>query len=84
MKLNDKIVYLEEKHFSEWHKARHECENDLSDKQSMFCVCGKLATGLHEGNCPKFRKKVLSNTVEKLAHLLNQNTTGPIGLEKEE
>jgi hypothetical protein len=58
MKLQDKLNYLQEKHMSEWLRTRRETENEVSDGQSMYCVCGKLATGLHEMHCKKFRRIV--------------------------
>ena len=34
--------------------------------QTMFCICGKLATGLHEKNCRRFNEKVDKETARKL------------------
>ena len=70
MKLSDKLQYLQDNHFGEWLKARQEAENELSAKQSMFCVCGRLATGLHENGCRKFRNLIEKEAVKKLEHLL--------------
>lgn len=70
MKLLDEIRYLEENHFSEWISTRMEVDRELSDKQSMFCVCGRLATGLHERNCRRFNNKVNSETVKRLESLI--------------
>lgn len=70
MKIQEKLKYLQDNHFSEWLKVRQETENELSDKQSMFCLCGRLATGLHERSCSKFRNKVTSETLKKLEPLL--------------
>lgn len=39
----------------------------------MFCVCGKLATGLHESSCRKFNKVVDAETVKRLNHLIAIN-----------
>ena len=75
MKISEKLNYLQENHFGEWLKVRQETEQELSDKQSMFCVCGRLATGLHEMHCTKFRNKVITETVKKLAHLLGEAPT---------
>lgn len=44
--------------------------DELSDKQTMFCCCGKLATGVHERNCAKFNNKVLAETIKRLSYLL--------------
>lgn len=34
------------------------CENEVSDEHPFYCVCGRLATGLHEMRCAKFRQAV--------------------------
>ena len=70
MKLIEKIDYLQENHFGEWVNTRKNCENEISDRQSMFCICGRLATGLHESGCRKFNNKVNTETVKKLSHLI--------------
>ena len=64
------IEFLKQNHLSMWLTSRNEVENELSDKQSMFCICGKLATGLHERNCRKFQNEVNRKTTVKLKHLL--------------
>ncbi|GAG36409.1 unnamed protein product, partial [marine sediment metagenome] len=51
-------------------KTRREVEDRLSEANGMFCVCGRLATGLHESNCRKFRNEVTRETVKKLDRLL--------------
>lgn len=38
--------------------------------QPIFCVCGKLATGLHEANCRRFNKMVDKETCKRLEYLL--------------
>jgi hypothetical protein len=70
MKATDKIDYLKSNNFSEWIDMRRAIFNELSDKQTMFCVCGKLATGLHEINCRKFNANVNSETVKRLEYLI--------------
>lgn len=66
MKLHEKVDYLQTNRMGEWLKTRQEVEDTLSEKQSMFCLCGRLATGLHESHCKKFRNKVTSETVKIL------------------
>ena len=61
---------LEDKHFSIWLKTRQEVSNEMSDKQSMFCICGKLATGFHESSCSKFKNKVNIETTKRLSYLI--------------
>lgn len=70
LKLTNKLQYLQDNHFSEWLSTRQIVLNELSDKQSMFCLCGRLATGLHENGCRKFQTKVTTETVKRLEHLL--------------
>lgn len=71
MKESEKIEILRDKHFSSWLMTRKKVKDEVSDSQTMFCVCGKLATGLHEETCRKFNKKINSETVKRLAHLLS-------------
>lgn len=40
--------------------------DELSYAQPMFCVCGRLATGLHERACRKFNNKVDNVTYRRL------------------
>lgn len=72
MKIQDKIAFLQDNHFSEWLKTRQEVAQELSEKQSMFCVCRRLATGLHESGCRVFQNKITSETVKRLGNLLKQ------------
>ena len=66
------IEFLKTNHFSTFIKTRQEVEIRLSNSQSMFCICGKLATGFHESKCRKFQKKVDQETVKQLKHLVTQ------------
>lgn len=70
MKLQEKINYLQDNHFGEWLKVRQVTQDEVSDRQSMFCVCRRLATGFHESSCRQFQKKVSSETVKKLQDLI--------------
>jgi len=70
MKEQEKIDYLYDNHFSLWLTTRSKISDELSAMQSTFCVCGKLATGLHETSCRKFNKKINTETVKKLEHLI--------------
>lgn len=45
----------------------------VDSKTTMFCFCGKLATGLHTSNCKKFRKelekeylKITKNNIDEI------------------
>lgn len=70
MKKSEKLAYLKDNHFGVFIMTRHQVFNDLSDKQTMFCCCGKLATGIHEDNCTKFNNKVDTETIKRLSYLL--------------
>lgn len=72
MKTADAIESLQDKHFGEWLATRQVAEQELSDKCRPFCVCGRLATGLHESRCRKFHKEVDKATLEKLSELLDK------------
>lgn len=67
--LQEKLKILQDEHMGDWLKTRQAVENELSEKNSMFCVCGRLATGLHESNCRRFKDKVTKETVSRLKHL---------------
>lgn len=64
------MVLLQDKHFAAWANIRKQVFEELSGKQSMNCMCGKLATGLHEQNCRTFNNAVDKETVKRLSHLI--------------
>lgn len=66
----EKLAYLKDNHFELFLKTREQAFNDLSNQQTMFCCCGKHATGYHENNCSKFNNKVDEETINRLKHLL--------------
>lgn len=68
-KKTERINFLQKYAFNDWLKARQEADQEVSDEHNMFCVCGKLCTGLHERYCQRFKNKVDSRAVEKLKHL---------------
>lgn len=70
MKKYEKIAYLKAQDFHLFVKTHGEVWAELSDQQTMFCCCGRLATGLHERNCKRFRDKVDAETIARLKHLL--------------
>lgn len=70
MKYTYKLEYLQTNHLTEFIKTRQEVFDELSKQQTMFCCCGKLATGLHEAHCQKFKRKVNSETIKRLSNLL--------------
>lgn len=71
MNEKERIEYLKTNHFHDWSSARQKVFDELSDKQSMFCCCGKLATGLHEASCSKFNRMVDCETASRLKGLEN-------------
>lgn len=66
MKLQEKIEKWKTTQFYAWYNTRREVEQELSDRQSMWCCCGRLATGLHEMSCKKFQHKVDVETIKRL------------------
>ena len=74
MKKHEKLAYLKAQNLSLFVKTHEEVWTELSDRQKMFCCCGRLATGLHERNCKKFRDKVDAETIVRLKHLLPNNS----------
>lgn len=66
----EKLAYLKDNHFNLFVATRAEVFNELSQQQTMFCCCGRLATGHHENNCSKFNNKVDAETINRLKHLL--------------
>lgn len=48
--------------------TRQKVFDELSERQTMYCCCGKLATGLHEHNCKKFNDKVDIETLKRLTN----------------
>ena len=65
----EKLVYIQNNHFEEWLKVRKEVDEEVSNKYSMFCVCRKLCTGLHEMNCKRFQNEVNNETLKRLEYL---------------
>lgn len=70
MKKYEILELLKEADFGLFVKTRQIVFDELSDQQTMFCCCGKLATGLHESNCTKFNNKVDEEVIKRLSHLL--------------
>lgn len=70
MTLNKKLEYIQNNHFSEWSKMRSKVADEESSKQSIFCICGRLATGLHENGCRKLANRITKITVDRLSTLI--------------
>ena len=69
MEIRERIEYLKTHQLSTWLSTRRKIFDELSNNQSMFCCCSKLATGLHEQNCQKFNENVDKETVNRLKEL---------------
>lgn len=80
MTIKEKIEYLQNKHLGEQLKNRKEVEDIISSQQSMWCVCGRLATGFHESSCQKLRNKVNIETLNRLRYLINQDNAEKDGV----
>ena len=72
MKKWEKLACLKDKDFELFVTTRQQVFNDLSDRQTTFCCCGRLATGQHERYCKKFNDKVDEATINRLSHLLQK------------
>lgn len=70
MKKWQKLAYLKDVDFDLFLMTRNRVKEELSEGQTMFCCCGKLATGLHEAHCKKFNDKVDAEVIKRLQHLL--------------
>lgn len=60
---------------TDWINTRRVVFDEMSERQTMFCVCGKLATGLHEERCVKFNRLVDEETARRL-DAANKKLTG--------
>jgi hypothetical protein len=66
------MFVLQDKHFAEWARTKRHVWDECSSKQELFCVCGRLASTLHESHCGKFIDLVNRETVKKLEHLVKE------------
>lgn len=65
-----KLEILWQNHNEAYNKARNEAIEEMDNITPIFCVCGKLATGLHTSRCRKFNDRVDSIIINKIGHLL--------------
>lgn len=68
-----KLYYLQKADLGLFIKTRKTVFEELSERQTMFCCCGKLATSLHEKHCVKFKNKVADEVIKRLSYLLPNN-----------
>lgn len=73
MKNCEKLAFLKDADFGLFIATRDMVYDELSEQQTMFCCCGKLATGLHDRYCKKFNNKVDEETINRLSYLLPKN-----------
>lgn len=66
MKKAEKINKIKTEMPLKWLTERQKVFDKLSDSQPMFCICGKLATGLHEIYCKKFNNLVDTETLKNI------------------
>lgn len=66
MDQKQKINYLIENCYEDFILARHKAIKICDEKYSMFCPCGRLATGLHTSRCASFNKEVEKTILELL------------------
>ena len=55
-----------DKQFVKYTIMREKAWNEISEKCPVFCICGRLCTGLHESTCKKFQDAVERRTKELL------------------
>ena len=65
----EKLAFLQKYAMSDWLKARQEADEEVSKEHSMWCVCRRLCTGLHESSCKQFQNKVNTRAINKLKDL---------------
>lgn len=70
MKKSEKLEKLKGSDFGLFVRTRQQVFEELSAQQTMFCCCGKLASGLHEYHCRKFNQKVDNEVIKRLEYLL--------------
>ncbi|WP_152567457.1 hypothetical protein [Porphyromonas gulae] len=71
MNKEQKILWLKKMHTMAWMQTWNDAFDELSSMQTVFCVCGKVASGLHERSCAAFRKKVDDAAIKRLEHLMD-------------
>lgn len=64
--------WLKTHFFAEYIGTRQNVFYELSDKQTMFCVCGRLATGFHESRCARFNRAVDVETINRMREHLRE------------
>ena len=70
MKKCEKLTYLIFYHFDLFVETFLQAFNELSEKQEVFCCCGRVTSYVHEVHCKKFQAKVENETIKRLSHLL--------------
>lgn len=72
-----KLEILWQNHNEAYNKARNEAIEEMDNITPIFCVCGKLATGLHTSRCRKFNDKVDSIIINKKVYQVSGKSFDP-------
>lgn len=70
MTSRQKEAYLRHYHGNLFQKKKNEIEAQMDDEHQMFCLCGKLATGLHTMYCNKWKNHLTTHTLQALKERL--------------
>lgn len=66
MTQSDRIAKVQNENPVKWSLTYNRVFDEMSERQQLFCCCGKLATGLHESRCRKFQDRVRKETLRRL------------------
>lgn len=64
MTINEKIKKYKSEEYDLWRKLYPKAFDLVDSEHTMFCVCGRLASGLHTQHCNAFKKEVEKRTVK--------------------
>ena len=74
MTRREKVSFLAGTHSTLYYATQRAVFEEMSARQSLFCVCGRLATGLHEDGCGRLQNKVVAETIRRLKYLFPKGT----------
>lgn len=72
MNLTEKLKSLQDNHLGEWILTRDKVAKEFSENQPTFCICGKLASGLHESNCRRLSNAITKETVKRMFKIVRK------------
>lgn len=70
MDSKQKELYLNHYHWRYYQDKKSEIEGQMDDEYPIFCICGKLATGLHTMSCRRWRNHLTMHTVQTMKDML--------------